>query len=276
VVPVAISKQLGEPGDRLIDLSRSLAQHLFDAQSGAMSAGLLVVLEGTYQGSIPVVSVLKLEKEEGARAATAEIEGMATYSVECMRDLFLTGRTRVFKVSVFMLDENEPQRLQGWISDPQSRGVDVADFFLHTFLGCRLVDDPRAVTRQFHLQSEKFINEHVSDPETKVRYETALVAELQGNSTEIGIRSFANRHLDLQDRAAYEKALSEAGVAQTFVKDTHLIRSKLRRVQYEFEQGVKVSYPADTPDDVVTVTGRDDGQTELQVVDTLKKLNSRA
>jgi hypothetical protein len=65
-------------------------------------------------------------------------------------------------------------------------------------------------------------------------------------------------------------------VAPTFVKDTQLIRSKLRRVQYEFDQGVKVSYPADIPDDVVTVTGRDDGQTELQVVDTLKKLHTRA
>ena len=43
----------------------------------------------------------------------------------------------------------------------------------------------------------------------------------------------------------------------------------------EFVQGVKVSYPANTPGDVVTVSGRDDGKTELQVVDDLKKLNSR-
>lgn len=274
-VPIAISDQLRDSGDRLLILSRTLAQHLFDAQSGAMSPGLLVVLEGTYQSSRPFVSVLKLEKEEGARAATTKIKGMATYSVEYMRDLFLTGRTRVFKVSVFMLGDEEPPQLQGWVSDPQAKGVEVAEFFLQTFLGCGLVDDPKVVTQKFHHQSEKFINEHVSDPETKARYETALVAELQGNSTEIGIRSFANRYLDLPDRAAYEKAISEAGVALTFVKDTDLIGSKLRRVQYEFAQGVKVSYPGDTPEDVVTVSGRDDGQTELRVVDMLKKLHSR-
>ena len=106
-----------------------------------------------------------------------------------------------------------------------------------------------------------------------MRYETALVAELQGNSTEINVRSFATRYLDLPDRAPFESAVTTAGVARSFVKDTGL--TKLARVQYELVQGVKVSYPADTPDDVVTVRGRTDGRTELQVVDKLKKLNSR-
>jgi hypothetical protein len=273
-VPVTITELLGASGDGLLDASTALAQHLFAAQSGAMSPGLLVVTHGTYQGSASIVAVLKLEKEEGARAATTEIDGMSTFSVEYMRDLFLTGRTRVFKVSVFMLDSDDPSQLDGWISDPQSRGVDVADFFLHSFLGCQLVDDPKIATRQFHAGVENFINTQVADPATKARYETALVAELQGNSTEVSIRSFAERYLDLKDRAPFEKAITAAGLARSFVKDTAL--TKLARVQYEFVQGVKVSYPADTPDDVVTVNGRDDGRTELQVVDVLKKVNSRA
>ncbi|OCB22499.1 nucleoid-associated protein [Mycobacterium intracellulare] len=273
-VPVTITELLTGPSDGLLTVSTGLAQHLFAAQSGAMSPGLLVVLEGTYQGSAPIVAVLKLEKEEGARAATTEIDGMSTFTVEYMRDLFLTGRTRVFKVSVFMLDGDDPPQLRGWISDPQSRGIDVADFFLHTFLGCQLVDDPKIATRQFHTEAENFINTYVTDPATKARYETALVAELQGNSTEISIRSFADNYLDLKDRAPFQNAITAAGVAHSFVKDTQLI--KLARVQYEFVQGVKVSYPADNPGDVVTVNGRDDGKTELQVVDDLKKLNSRA
>ncbi|MEB3072084.1 nucleoid-associated protein, partial [[Mycobacterium] vasticus] len=246
---------------------------LFAAQSGAMSPGLLVVMEGIYQGTTPFVAVLKLEKEEGARAATTEIEGLSTFSVEYMRDLFLTGRTRVFKVAVFMMTDADPPELRGWISDPQSRGIAVADFFLDVFLGCALVDDPKITTRQFHTEAENFINTHVADPATKMRYETALVAELQGNSTEINVRSFATSYLDRQDRTPFETAITAAGVARSFVKDTGL--TKLARVQYEFMQGVKVSYPADTPEDVVTVSGRDDGRTELQVVDNLKKLNSR-
>ncbi|WP_242453420.1 nucleoid-associated protein [Mycolicibacterium sp. P9-64] len=272
-VPILIAEQLADPKDGLLDASTSLAGHLFAAQSGAMSPGLLVVMEGTYRSAAPFLAVLKLEKEEGARAATTEIDGRSTFSVEYMKDLFLTGRTRVFKVSVFMVGDADPPKLRGWISDPQSRGIAVADFFLDVFLGCALVDDPRITTRQFHTEAESFINNRVADPATKMRYETALVAELQGNSTEINIRSFAARHLDLHDRAPFEKAVTTAGVARSFVKDTS--QTKLARVQYEFMQGVKVSYPADTPDDVVSVSGRADGRTELQVVDNLKKLNSR-
>lgn len=272
-VPILITGKLTDPDDALLDASTSLAGELFAAQSGAMSPGLLVVMEGIYQVATPFVAVLKLEKEEGARAATTEIEGLSTFSVEYMRDLFLTGRTRVFKVAVFMMTDADPPELRGWISDPQSRGIAVADFFLDVFLGCALVDDPKITTRQFHTAAENFINTHVADPATKMRYETALVAELQGNSTEINFRSFATSYLDRQDRTPFETAITTAGVARSFVKDTSL--TKLARVQYEFMQGVKVSYPADTPEDVVTVSGRDDGRTELQVVDNLKKLNSR-
>ncbi len=151
-VPILVVDHLTDTSDTLLDVSTSLAGHLFAAQSGAMSPGLLVVMEGTYQNAEPFVAVLKLEKEEGARAATTEVDGRSTFSVEYMKDLFLTGRTRVFKVSVFMVDDAKPPRLRGWISDPQSRGIAVADFFLDIFLGCALVDDPKIATRQFHAE----------------------------------------------------------------------------------------------------------------------------
>lgn len=259
--------------DGLIDLSIVLGRRLHDAQSGAMSGGLLVVLEGMH-GQSTVLSVLKLEKEEGARAASAKVEGKTTYSVEYLKDLFLTGRTRVFKVAVFTLSEEN--RVTGWVSDPQSKGSEIADFFLETFLECRLVNDPKVATRSFHAEAERFINEQVSDPEKKMRYETAVIAELNGNAIEVNLHTFANNNLEVEDRAPFVSALQEAGVEAAFVKDIQLVRSRIRRVQYEFEAGVKVSCPADTPDGVVKVTGYDDGRTEMQIIDDLKKLHSRA
>lgn len=259
--------------DRLIDLSIVLGRRLHNAQSGAMSGGLLVVLEGAH-GESTILSVLKLEKEEGARAASAKVDGKTTYSVEYLKDLFLTGRTRVFKVAVFTLAKED--LLAGWVSDPQSKGSEVADFFLGTFLECRLAKDPKVATKKFHTEAERFINEHVADPETKMRYETAVIAELNGNATEVNLRGFANNNLEVADRNPFVRALQEAGVEAAFVKDIQLVRSRIRRVQYEFEAGVKVSYPTDTPEGVVTLTGHEDGRTEMQIVDELKKLHSRA
>ena len=224
----------------LVDLSVELGRRLHDSQSGAMSGGLLVVMEGTHDGH-PILSVLKLEKEEGARASSAKVEGKTTYSVEYMRDLFLTGRTRVFKVAVFAL--NDDGTLVGWVSDPQSKGTEVADFFLETFLECALANDPKVATRHFHAEVEKFINEKIVDPEKKARYETAVIAELNRKDAEVRLRSFAESNLDVEDRNAFTSAMQGAGVESTFVKDVHLIKSRIRRMQYEFEAGVKVSYP---------------------------------
>lgn len=256
----------------LLALSISLGKQLFASQSGAMSGGLLVVMEGTHDGS-PVLSVLKLEKEEGARAASAQVEGKSTYSVEYMRDLFLTGRTRVFKVAVFARDKNEA--LVGWVSDPQSKGTDIADFFLATFLGCQLTNDPEVATQRFHDAAERFINEQVTDPEKKARYETAVVAELNRNDAEVKLKVFVKDNLDVEDRKRFVDAMHADGVDESFVKDIKLIKTRLRRLQHEFEAGVKVSYPVDTPGDIVKVKGRPDGRTELQVIDTLKNLRSR-
>jgi hypothetical protein len=236
-----------------------------------MSAGLLFVLEGKHEDKL-ILCVLKLEKEEGARAATAKIEGMATYNVEYMKDLFLTGRTRVFKIAVFLTEKNQ---LEGWVSDPQSRGADIADFFLNTFLGCSLTNEPSVATRNFHIEAEKFINEKITDPVTKVRYETALLAQLNSNDQEISLNDFANKNFETKDRAPFVKTLTDGGVDTSFVKDTKLIERTLRRLQYEFVQGVKVSYPADMPEDVVNVTAQPDGQTAMQIIDELKNLHTR-
>jgi hypothetical protein len=270
-IPLAIHQHLSGSGTNLIDLSKTLAEKLVEAQSGAMSAGLLVVLKGKHEDK-SILCVLKLEKEEGARAASAKIKGKTTYSVEYMRDLFLTGKTRVFKIAIFLLDSND---LEGWVSDPQSRGPDIADFFLNAFLACHLTNDPSVATRNFHLAAEKFINDRITDPEAKVRYETALLAQLNSNTTEISLNDFAKTNLETKDRAPFIKQLTEAGVDTSFVKDTKLISSTLRRLQYEFAQGVKVSYPANMPEEIVHVTARDDGQTKMQIIDKLKKLHTR-
>lgn len=270
--PDAVAARLrGE--DELVELSVALGTRLHESQSGAMSGGLLVVMEGVH-GEEPVLSVLKLEKEEGARASSANVEGKATYSVEYLKDLFLTGRTRVFKVVVFALADTD--RLIGWISDPQSKGTDIANFFLETFLECRLRNDPKVATKKFHAEAERFVNDSISDPEKKARYETAIIAELNSNSAEVQLRGFADDNLDVEDRDTFVSDLRQAGVERVFVKDVQLIQTRIRRMQYEFGSGVKVSYPVDTPNDVVNVSGRDDGRTELQVVDELKNLHSRA
>ncbi|GHP19491.1 hypothetical protein RN2511_042270 [Rhodococcus sp. NKCM2511] len=272
-IPGQIRNYLVEEDPSLVELSKELANHLVASQSGSMSAGLLVTMGGAHAND-KFIAILKLEKEEGARAVSADVEGKTTYNVEYLRDLFLTGKTRVFKVAVFFSLKDADETLEGWASDPQSRGSEIADFFLETFLQCTLHEDPRVATRIFHTESEKFLNEKIQDGEKRARYEIALVAELNNNSHQVSLKDFARNNLDLPDRDAFVSALTTAGVQDNFIKNIDDIKSRLRKVQYETDGGVKVSVP-EQAQDLVTVENADGGRTEIRVVDTLKKLSSR-
>lgn len=120
---------------------QQVARRLHEVQSGRNPPGLLTMIAGTIGGS-PCVSVLKLEREQGLRFRIQRRHGHYVVDLEFLRNLTLTDKTKVFKTSLFGLDDvPNPLTMQGRVSDDQrgqgqARGV--ADFFLHTFLGCQL------------------------------------------------------------------------------------------------------------------------------------------
>ncbi len=270
-VPRLILRHLSADGD-LVAVSSELARRLYDAQVGSMSGGLLVTVTADHDDD-PVLIVLKLEKEEGARANQSQVDGRATLTVEYMRELFLTGRTRVFKVAAFREVTGD---LSGWVSDPQVQGTGIARFFLEDFLGCQLAEDPQLTTQQFHQSAEEYVNKQVSDPATRARYETALVAELQNNRSSVDVPAFAEQHLDRQHRQPFVAHLRDAGVARQFPKNLDLIKNRLRRLQYTFRGGVRVTAPSDAADsDLLSIEGLPDGRSHLEVTDTLDEITTR-
>lgn len=272
-VPRLILRHFAEESD-LVTVSSELAHRLYDVQAGSMSSGLLVVVAANH-GDEPVLVVLKLEKEEGARASQTRVEGKTTLTVEYMRELFLTGRTRVFKVAAFR-GHAPAGSLRGWVSDPQIQGTGIARFFLDDFLGCRLTEAPQVTTQRFHQLAEEYVNDQVADPATRARYETALVAELQSNRPALDVASFAEQNLDVDDRQPFAAHLQAGGVSRQFPKNLDLIKSKLRRLQYAFASGVRVTAPADAVDaEVLNIEGLPDGRSHLEVTDNLNGITTR-
>ena len=117
----------------------------------------------------PCLAILKLQRTEGVNLERVGASGAETYSLEHLRRLMLTNDTKVFKVALFD-SENvvEPDDVRALVSDKQrfsSPEKRMADFFLKTFLGCRLRDDPAQVTSAYYVAAEAYINEKVADPE---------------------------------------------------------------------------------------------------------------
>lgn len=263
-----------QTGASMVGPSQSMARHLYSAQTRVNTAGLLILVRGTLDGQ-SVAVVLKLEKEGAVRVRRQHVSGGQTYQIQHLDDLTLHNRTRVFKTGFFPRFERVP-RLGGWVADEQrgySAPHDVAAFFLSTFLGCKLAEDPQVVTRRFYEAAQRFINERVTAPESKAAYELALMAEMQSQAAQFDPRRFASRHLKGGDAKRFLDFLDETDVAiRVFDKDTKQIDGRIKQMALEMVSGIRVSGPRDEWEQAVDVAEHGNGGARITVDGKIKRL----
>lgn len=278
IVRAAIARLIGDPSV-LVDASRVIAERLDQVQTRRNPAGLLAVISGTVDRK-RCVSVLKLEREQGLRFRINVIDGRHVVDLEFLRDLTLTDKTKVFKTSLLVAG---PGRLGagaivGRVSDDQ-RGAHttagVASFFLGTFLGCRLKDNPEKVTLEFVRAVDAFINEHVQSPERRGRYQVALLATMQDQTAEIRPRSFAQAHLDTADRPALLDRVRNAGLDpdQPFPKDISLVR--VSGFKMTFDSGMVLVGSQEDLRDRVAIRPDNAPVLGVDINDAIKRLRGR-
>jgi nucleoid-associated protein YejK len=237
-VPKLITDYLNT-GEGFVEKSRAMAEHLAKIQTRTNTAGLLTLVDcslGTTRG----LAVLKLERQSGISVDQETIDGKRTLSMEHIGRLMLTDAAKVFKAGVFQLSGGT---LEAVASDHQRVQVDLAHFFLSEFLGCRLVAEPPVATKRFFDASEKFINERVTDPKTKMKYQIALAAELNSNRKQIRPRAFAEENVNTKDRHPYCEFMKEHGAAGAIDKNLLLVESRLAGLQMKFRSGATVYAP---------------------------------
>lgn len=219
-VPQAVRAVLPD-GHQLVERSKEMANHLHEIQSKVNSSGLLAIVLGR-ASRVPCVAIIKLEPERGVRYAIDTVNGRHTVDLELLRNLTLTDKTKVYKTAVLL---EEGDTVGGWAADDQrttASGASVATFFLSRFLGCAPKLPAAITTYQFVRAASTSFNEDVTSPRRRSRYQVALLAVMQDNTTTISPRSFADTQLEAADRPAFLGRVEEAGVAPTttFPKDT--------------------------------------------------------
>jgi hypothetical protein len=275
--PHVVHDQLDTKKKSFVAASQELAQHLYSSQTRANTGGLLVVAKGTVVNR-PCYGILKLEKEEGIRAHQEERQGKLTFNLEHLRDLFLSEKTRVFKVGLFAWMGTKPTDIEAYVSDNQRAYVprtEVADFFLRKFLGCELKQAPEIVTSRFLDATQAFINEAVPDAAQKAQYNIALHAELQSQSPTVSPQQFAQNSLATEHRQPYLERLSTEGLDFQFDKDTALVESRLRRLQVDFESGIALLATPEVLDLRVHMETNDNGDTHVEFTDRVKQVRGK-
>lgn len=238
-----IASEASQVDDELVTTSQEMARHLFSTQTGSNNPGLLIVCRGKVDGRT-AAAILKLEREDAIRVSQVGQQGHRTFDVEYLRDLMLGKNTRVFKASIFTVPASG---LDGLVSDAQKNdpNADVASFFLHRFLGCRLKTAPDIATRAFFTATQDFINT-LEDAEKQARYEIALLAAMNTPTRTMMPGMVANQ-MDTHDRQAYRNYLgAHAAPTGRFDKDTRLISAQLRQMVFGFKSsGLRLSGPAE-------------------------------
>lgn len=273
-VPDLISSLLGKNPIDFVEASVQMANHLYNSQHGAMSEGLLSLAAGEVDSRLCAV-ILKLEREQGTRFQSEVINGQRTFRLDNIEDLMLTDKTRVFKAALFFRPSDDDDVIEGHVSDDQrgkSSGRGVADFFLHSFLGCDFKEEPNVVTRRAWDASETFINAKVADPVRQNKYQLALMAEMGSASPQFNSVNFANNYLLGSDRQAFLDHLKENSVPTgNFKKDTELIKPALDQARIVSENGINVSGPLGAFKDRVAVSKKEN-ETVIEIRDDIKRV----
>ena len=225
------------------------------------------------------VAIVKLEREEGARAIPTDHRGELTFDVEHLQDLMLTGKTRVFKAALFTQHGTDLGGIEGIASDNQTaRGTrfGIADFFLRRFLGCRLQEDPATVTSNFLEAAQGWINTDIADPSKQTDYIVAVLTEIRRNVDAIDPELFAREHLDLEDRQDFLEHIDDHGVPiVVFPKDTSLVATQLRKVSMNLASGLTVIGTPDAFEEKVKTNATADGRVEISITDRLTNVKGR-
>lgn len=256
-----------------VSASQTAAMHLHAVQTGVNPGGLLAVTDCQFRDGTRGLAILKLEREEGVRLEQDQIGGRSTFQLSLLRELILTQKTKLYKIGLFTLDNGEPV---GIVCD-QQRGFmprsEIASFFLSTFLGFRLKEDPSISTKHFFESAEDFISKNVGDPVDQATYHGHLISELLSNRQRINPRSFANEYLKTQYRQRFLAHLeSQEAPTDQFPKDIELISSRLKKTIIEFESGIQVRGKQEVLNEKMTLRRKQGREVEATIKDRLKEI----
>jgi len=256
-----------------IEQSKLLAKHLFEIQVGSNAAGILVVILGKVNNFNTLI-VLKLEMDRGAQLTIDAETG--SYSIEEVKNLMLTQKTKIYKVSLFIAKTDFKSKFDGILMDYQINikvKKEVQTWFMERFLGCIAFEDPKITTQKFYNLTRAFI-ETQNDDILKAKYLQDLNSYVQKNSSTLNPKEFADDYLvNTEDKNSYKNFLESKNFRfGNFQKDLSQIDRQVRRIMITFENDISVIGNKGTFANKVKLTKLENGNTKAEITSKIKKV----
>lgn len=254
---------------KFVAASQAIAKYLFEQHTGAVSPGLLCVIDVAIAGSQDAIVLMKLEREEGAQLQLTDSHGKKTFAMSVLDNLVLTDGTRLFKTAMFMRTGPGDDDFQSAACDTQLSVMssdDLAKFWMR-FLGCMFVEDPRVATHRFFESAVRFVNTTVTDPVLKADIYDHLQSQLKATKKMFSPKTFIEEYIpELYQKQFKDHLQSERVPLSSFTKDLSDIQNSLRRRAYQTKRGAMISVPEDSNDMIIV------GSDKITVNDPLVKV----
>lgn len=263
--PDLVRAVLGDP-DRFVEASQEVARNLHRAQTGNSPSGILIVaIVGS--ASDQSVVLLKAEHAEGMRLKRVGDSETGRFDLEHLDELIVGNNSRIYKIALLSANDNQ---VTGQMVDQQN-GVAFADFFMSTFLGCRLADNSEVQTKQFMQSTMGWLNTSITDEVVQSRYATALVAYMASPAPTFQASEFADRFLDPEDRDDFLDALPQDVSSVVISKDLALVPGHGSGLRM-YAPGIVISASASALDKGdLEILSEDQGSTTIRIRGSIKK-----
>jgi hypothetical protein len=270
-LPAAV-KNYWAGGAPLVSVSQAMAESLANTQPATALPGLLVVAEATL-GSDPCILVAKVEHQEAMRFNAIVSEGgHRIFQLHRLSDLVFGDAVRIYKIAVLSKAASSTGQLAGTLADEQN-GAGQAAYYLRTFLGMKLREEPPVLTEQYMERMGAVVNKSTMPVDKKVDAQMALLAGLKSNAPDIDAQRFIREFIPVEYHSQIRDLAQQAEVPLVrFAKDVSRVSSRLVRVRIDMSNDVYVIAPYEAvgegkqvvvsesngaagPGDTVTITG---------------------
>lgn len=256
---VAIGDGLVGVDDRtFVTASREYADALAAAQtSRAIPGGLAVVFDGTVgHPDVKFFAVMKAELHEGF-IKTANLQA------RFVDDLFLSPKTKLYKIGMFISDGAHPRpALQaGWtpmlydsVMTASQRDV-AATYFYSKFLGLDIPENAAQKVKQFFEKTKGFISSSPLPQSDKTDLLNGLYTYLKvDQSNTIQVSAFADTFMPPALADDYKNFMKrEKFPVAAVAKDLSEVGGQLRLRRLRFPRAITLSGPPDAVKDLVTI-----------------------
>lgn len=248
-----ISNMLDFNDTEFITNSRNLAAQLSNAQtSGSIKSGSAIFIQGTlYDDGTEsrFIAIIKADYDRGLMERIENNEVMLEY----INNIILGDSTRLMKLALFIEINRNHTTGQNQVRNTDDFSIKVFDhlmqnstngnaslYFYSTFLGCRIADNSSSKTKKFYEITRNFINSINTGNEDKLELYGHLISYLSDNSTIINPREFSIDYFPEDQQDSFLRECKEQGIAESFSKNTQLIKGKLRRESIRFTSNITI------------------------------------